>query len=1795
MFTKLKNKIAEEVKQSPLKLSASVQQLAQAVVSPSSSSIVEPASNDHFSIGDDSEETPQNSPSKSGGFQSVDLHGEAPVSPPLPPGGGGRSRRSSTSSVTSDASSLFPIFESSVLNSFSLQSDLESASEVEDSLGHQLDKISKEQLYTAYRKMQARYSKYKGRYADLVRHYRELDRENVKAKTVLVESQDKALRRIAELKEQCQLEQKAKAHLEDVLRNDLEEKDHLISTLYTKIELMKLNGGKEESEASNQVKNSSENLLIDLSVDPAEATPTKQPKEDTSPLETDAVLREKVRKLETLLSKCKESIKRNKERISQLTTENQELQQTLEVTKESSSTQVTTLSEELTTARNEIVKLVEALDTLRKREEDAALSLAENKLTIHRELEAKEEQIKSLRNSLTQLTQDKEALIERASSLQNEVTELKSVAAAPASEDVSSSEEDRQSLIQELSRGKAEAVKLLQQEMQRKLIDLEKKMSEKLLSSEQTKKQLEIEIETIKRNVEEKEQTNRELEQKLKSFEEVKCASTQDETDSKQNLQSETAVKELEDKLTEKENAIKSLEENSKLLIEEHNKELKTFESRIDAESAERVQIESKLSERDHELKELHNLHKQQLEEKHKLFSEVQAQLSTELAMKSEVEKKYKDLLNQMGNLENSLKNKDAEVSKLSFEIVSLKERAQNLEEKLMESTEECAKIKAEKESLHSIVTFSLKAVFQLKKSLQALRNDVHERLNSARSDGNEIAVQVLNAFDQAKKEVISVRKELVEKDHIQNSLKENIAILEKELSQQKEYVEQEGNLESMVDDLRSTKRNLEIELSENKALVKKLQHELQNTTKTLEVEEHEVSKLNSSIVHLQADLAMKMQKTNEDLLNLKSEHKVSLKAKDAEISELKSKYDDSCSKVKSLQSDVSSAENKLEEINKDYNKLKEENEKLATKVSELEGKCESLKREFSTVTEERTKLGGTVEELTNVLTGHKKENDALNEKIKHMADTLSNSNNETLGLKEQVEELSNSLNKATTENQALKSEIEEFKVVKLKLENNLKSQEQEWNDKSKADKVKMKKLESAVHSLQKELKNEKQRLEADISKLLSQFEQSQQRERELETETKVLKEESMKAKGDESNFESCISGLRMELGQAEQREQQLLAQIEELSERRVELEQQLNEKQAQLENLAAERQTLMAKCESESSRLEGLEAELSALNIEKEKWKEEQTSLKVRHEELNQFNNSITDQLNQEVLQRKLLDDEFKNIRESKDILTKKVEELNCVIEHLKKTTAENVEVNEQLRIEKTELQQSVEDNAVKEKEHVSKVEFLQTEVERLKSENSILISEKDGITQQLETVKKELQDTITDRNSLEDTRQDVQKIVGEKGHLEEKVESLQKEMKDLEEQLNNERSDNKNREEEEKKKLEEARVYNKELQSEIENSLKEKMNLDQTLTTTLGNLEALQMEMIAERERHRLDVEELRKQLEDTLLEKRNLQRSLSAEFEKAREVTASELMKLQSDKEQLEQQLDNTLMDLQAKEKQVSELEDLHTQKIKQLVRDFEKQLAQKEEDLANLEDKKYETSEKEQNIQVREYRDHIKDLHEASEAQGEAFQQLYLQHEEAIKVKESELNNSEHRIKELQTAHQRELAEVDKRWRQCLEQQLAEAESRHKEELTELSKEWHWERKELESTSQLAVAAVESGTGSIELLHRQLVAQTNELKEAKRLHRLEVAELRRLLSLRKTSNSSDNRISGFTTLEDACTELEYLRNILYEYMMGREPVVLARVIAAVVKFDSEQTTNVLQKEEQKQTLLGQLGIL
>ena len=70
--------------------------------------------------------------------------------------------------------------------------------------------------------------------------------------------------------------------------------------------------------------------------------------------------------------------------------------------------------------------------------------------------------------------------------------------------------------------------------------------------------------------------------------------------------------------------------------------------------------------------------------------------------------------------------------------------------------------------------------------------------------------------------------------------------------------------------------------------------------------------------------------------------------------------------------------------------------------------------------------------------------------------------------------------------------------------------------------------------------------------------------------------------------------------------------------------------------------------------------------------------------------------------------------------------------------------------------------------------------------------------------------------------------------------------------------------------------------------------------------------------------------------------------------------------------------------------------------------------------------------------------------------------------------------------------------------------------------------------------------------------------------------------------QTSNHCNHNHS----LEEA-TEYEYLKNILYQYMMGRESTTLSKVLSAVVKFSPEQQKEIGIREEHKQSFLTSLG--
>lgn len=189
-----------------------------------------------------------------------------------------------------------------------------------------------------------------------------------------METQDKALRRISELREQCSLEQQAKAHLESALRLEMDELQCVVKTLKSKLELLgenpdgDLNGSNVSSEAFKDFMNlqaeNHSNDLIDINI-------TNDGQEDFR------VLADKYKaEVQALTTKLEESQKRIKE--------------------------------------------------LQVREEENTICIAENKMMIHSELENKEIEMKKLKEKINAFEKDFKKVNQEKIDFQEKAKELKS-------------------------------------------------------------------------------------------------------------------------------------------------------------------------------------------------------------------------------------------------------------------------------------------------------------------------------------------------------------------------------------------------------------------------------------------------------------------------------------------------------------------------------------------------------------------------------------------------------------------------------------------------------------------------------------------------------------------------------------------------------------------------------------------------------------------------------------------------------------------------------------------------------------------------------------------------------------------------------------------------------------------------------------------------------------------------------------------------------------------------------------------------------------------------------------------------------------------------------------------------------------------------------------------------------------------------------------------------------------------------------------------------------------------------
>ncbi|XP_044239232.1 golgin subfamily A member 4 isoform X3 [Ursus arctos] len=598
---------------------------------------------------------------------------------------------------TSSRESLNRFDLDSSVATFDPSSDMES--EPEDSVPN-LDSLSKEQLIQWLRRMERRLNTYKGKCSEFVIAYQTLQREKKKLQGILSQSQDKALRRIGELREELQMDQQAKKHLQEEFDASLEEKDQHISVLQTQVSLLKqrLRNGPMHVDLPKpfpQMEPQAEGVSkenIDSDIEPVVV--------DGASAKTLEVLQQRVKRQENLLQRCKETIQSHKEQCALLTSEKEALQEQLD-------------------------------ERLQELEKMKGMVIAETKRQMHETLEMKEEEIAQLRSRIKQMTTQGEELreqkekseraafeeLEKALSTAQKTEESRRKMKAEMDEQIKAiektREEERTSLQQELSRVKQEVVDVTKKSSEQ-IAKLRKLHEEELASKEQelTKKfqtqerqfQEQMKIALEKSQSEYLKITQEKEQQESLALEELelqKKAILMESENKLRDLQQEaetyrTRILELESSLEKSLQESKNQSEDLAIHLEaeknKHNKEITIMveKHKTELESLQHQQ-DTLWTEKLEVLKQQHQTEMEKLREKHEQERETLLK-DKECLFQAHIEEMNEKTLEK-------LDVKQTELESLSSELSEVLKARDKLEEELSVLKDQADKVKQELEA----------------------------------------------------------------------------------------------------------------------------------------------------------------------------------------------------------------------------------------------------------------------------------------------------------------------------------------------------------------------------------------------------------------------------------------------------------------------------------------------------------------------------------------------------------------------------------------------------------------------------------------------------------------------------------------------------------------------------------------------------------------------------------------------------------------------------------------------------------------------------------------------------------------------------------------------------------------------------------------------------------------------------------------------------------------------------------------------------------------------------------------
>ncbi|XP_023014792.2 golgin subfamily A member Golgin-245 [Leptinotarsa decemlineata] len=1242
MFKKLKEKITEEVKISPQRFAEFTQSVSDRLQPTTSSE------DSFFSIGEDDANTSATSTSNNDhGFSSVTL-----VSPSQET----RYRKNSTSSVASDVSFL-PRYEAGSM--YHLQSDLDvSASELEDnvSTNSTIGHLSKEQIYSAFQKSQMRYHKYRGRFTDLSRHYKDLERENAKMKSVLVETQDKAIRRVSELKEQCSLEQKAKAHLESSLRDELDEKNYKIKALETKIELL----GRE----------SGNNSLIDF--DP-QKTNNQEDMENLNKYLNDA--RKEIEALNAKLQETKANaiIFQTKEmeyksRISNL---EKEIAQTLEREKENN----LKIAETKMELHNELSSKEAAIDTLKKENESLKQSLdtfeTERKTNVNVKLENLQSQNKKLIEKVENLTQKSnnlenellrveaykleiKDLKENEAVLEKEITQLR-LSEEKLTKERKEFENQIMSLREDAKKGLLSLEPKIRERVQNEYLAKEEQLKEEfavkvqeLSSTNSSVKQIQLQLlekdDLLKKTTAELHTVKSELSNIIEDYKNLEknhlelieeCTKLRNTISSlekektaldaheEKSSRLEAHIGTLQKDLEESEEKTKQKERENIVLCQQNfdlqqtlsrtNEKLRILEVKdeaIDLDSSESKLLELKLQQLEEEQSSLLS----EFETERKMFNDLlgdhrdlkKRELEIE-TLKEALEASQEELERLKANLESELERSvKINDEKLNYErqVEKLKEKVRIFEEKdeaINLDRTECGILelklqKAEEDNRRLSLSFESER--------KSLANDLDEIRKDLKFEGEEVGEEdlkhklndVRRLSESKDKENVELSKEVLQLRQQNAVLTEQTRLLEEKL----ETVEMESTesklLEVKVQKLEEERNTMLKEFE----MERKMFEELLENHKELQQKEALISQLEENILNSRLkleELEMNLSEEKKENVHL-AEDKLVLEKRIAKLEERVRIFEEREEALELDRSECGILELKLQKLENENQNLLEtfELERLAFRKTGEESIRNSHR--VSELQEENSKLKELVE------TG-KKNMERLCAEISHH-----NQQSEETGSK--IASLLERINTMEEETRALHLTLrasEEKSKADLDQINGLTSD----NIRLKRD---VEEKDKQISELSKNIENLSQVIEKQTEEFNRLLLRTQQLDTALEQMRTDNSEAIQKEKEQQSNLELKTEQLQKEL-------EEKTAELEDLNEKLIELEKlyseekkNYQEKTAEAEGLRERVVELMASCENvaqDKQEKESLEKRLKGVESD---LKDKTTQLKVKEQE---------------------------------------------------------------------------------------------------------------------------------------------------------------------------------------------------------------------------------------------------------------------------------------------------------------------------------------------------------------------------------------------------------------------------------------------------------------------------------------------------------------------------------------------------------------------------------------------------